>query len=140
MNISTLPRVAGLVRDEGPFYAAHNLIDPVHGDERDVVWLAAPVLTGPTMRWATDDEVTSPHVELTVTAIAELLFAADVEPDQLADDDVMLLLVATLRRCRCDLTECAALLGQEYGEHPEVAVRRMGKCVQRAARLLKVEA
>lgn len=140
MIAALLPRVAGLVRDEGPFFAAHSLINPVLGDERDVVWLAQPVLTDPAMRWATGDEVTGPHVELTVATIAEILFAADIEPKELADDEVMLLVAATLRRCRCDLTECAALLGQEYGEHPEVAVRRMSACVLRAGRLLETEA
>lgn len=139
MSTATLPLVAGLVRNEGPFYAAHSLIAPVLGDERDVVWLAKPVLTDPAMRWATDDEVLSAHITLDLTTLAELL-AHDLtlNPDTLVLAEAAAVIDRQLAAVRCDMDRCCLEVLADQAEHYDGG-QRISRCLLAAERLLGIE-
>lgn len=137
MTTSILPRVAALVWDSGPYYAARSTVHAP--DESNVVWLPAPVLPDSTFRWATDDEIRREHVTLDVGAISELLFASGADPDALDDDGVMAAVDAMLRRVHCNMLACSGVVGEALATRWE-CTWKFDRCVIRAARLLAVEA
>ncbi len=136
MTASTLPRVAALVWDSGPYYAARSI---VHGpDESNVVWVPSPALPDATFRWAEDAEVRSEHVTLDVGVLAELVFLSGTDPDALDDDGVMAVADAMLRRLHCNMRECAAEVGELMGAGRETTGPLFNRCVIRAARMREV--
>lgn len=61
---------------------------------------------------------------MTTTAIAEALFVSDLEPSQ--NPSVQILRDAADRMTRRYGPDgCAARMASEFGEHPDLAVRRM---------------
>lgn len=138
MSISTLPQVAGLVHDEGPFYAAHSLISELLGDETNVVWLSRPVLTDPAMRWATHAEVPSAHITLDVANLAELL-AHDLtlDPDTITVELALAVIDRELARVHCDMIRCCLEIAADQDDHYDGG-RRFTRCVLAAGRLLGV--
>lgn len=92
-------------------------------------------------RWAEDAEITSPHIVLTRTVVAELLFLAKGEPSTLSDTAAVAAIDYVLAGHHCDLTACAADIADEYGSSwAAAAAARMARCVARAARLVGTEA
>jgi len=134
MTTSTLPRVAALVWDAGPYYAARSILHAP--DESNIVWLARPVLPHESFRWAEDAEVRREHVTLDAGAFAELVFISGADPDALDDDGVMAVADAMLRRLRCNMRECAAEVGEAMGEGRETTGALFFRCVTRTSRLL----
>lgn len=136
MTASTLPRVAALVWDSGPYYAARSI---VHGpDESNVVWVPSPALPDATFRWAEDAEVRSEHVTLDVRVLSELLFASGADPAALDNDEAMAAVDGVLRRVHCDMTRCSAEVCAAMAERWECAGAWFDGCVIRAARMLEV--
>jgi hypothetical protein len=137
MSTLTLPHVAALVHDEGPFYAASWTTQPAP-DETNVIWLVKPILPdGEQLRWATDADVPSPHLVLDAVAVAELLFCSVLDAaGPLLPADILRAMDVQLARCRCDLGPCAARLAGEYGDHPAAARDRMVWCLALAAQVL----
>jgi hypothetical protein len=78
--------------------------------------------------------------ELDGLGVAELIFAANIDPATLGDAEAWDCIDHQLTVCGCDLNACAEARWTEESEHPEVAIPRWGKCMLRALRLLAVEA
>jgi hypothetical protein len=92
-------------------------------------------------RWAEDAEVAAPHIVLTQTVVAELLFLAKGEPSTLSDAAAVSAIDYVLAMNHCDLKRCVAAIALEYGESwATAAAARMSRCVTRAARLVGTEA
>jgi hypothetical protein len=129
----------------GAFYAATSTLQ-TGDDEHLIVWMPSPTMDpaiAHAYAWAgAADEpyLETPHAQLTIPALAALLFLADTEPLTLDDAAALDAIDRALSLCDCDLTRAAAEVGGEIAEHPECAGPRMARCVTRAARLLKVEA
>lgn len=92
-------------------------------------------------RWAEDAEVTAPHIVLTRTVVAELLFLTQGEPSTLSDAAAVQAIDYVLAKNHCDLARCVNAVALEYGESwAGAAAARMSRCVARAARLVGTEA
>lgn len=77
-------------------------------------------------------------VMLTPTITAEALFLANVEPEDLSDDEVLTAIDRSLHQYGCDADVCAAEVWGEIADHPDCGYGRWNRCVTRAARLLAV--
>lgn len=134
MSTLTLPKVAAELNGS-PFFAIHSVLND------NVLWTHQPRLPNASFRWATDSEVTTEHVTLDETTIAELLFVAPIVPD---DDptprDIRSAVVIQLAKCHCRIGECVEQLAQEAGDHPEACADRMRWCLALASTLLEGEA
>lgn len=92
-------------------------------------------------RWAEDAEVVAPHIVLTQTVVAELLFLSKGEPSTLSDAAAVAAIDYVLAWHHCNMTACAADIADEYGSSwATAAAARMSRCVARAARLVGTEA
>jgi hypothetical protein len=132
MTTSTLPRVAATLDGSGPFYAGRSV-------DGGIFWVSQPELP-PTWTWAEDGEVETAHVLLDMVAVAQLLFASPLGPDDGPTDELLCATVAgQLAACRCVLGRCAALLVDEYDNHPVQAAPRMTVCLQWAAQIVRTE-
>lgn len=129
MSTLTLPRIAAELNGS-PFYAMHSLVND------NVVWTHRPALLDPGFRWATADEVTTEHVDLTVEALADLLFVSQLDLDHADDEQILAAVDRRLTMCHCHLDRCVEQLAQAYGEHPETAQPRMAACLAVAAALI----
>lgn len=143
MTASTLPRIAAMLPTaKAPLYAA--VLRSGFGDGRTVTsWLPGPTMSAGealVYRWADDADVTEPHVTLSVSVMAELLFLSDLEPLELSDAAALVAIDRSLCACGCDVTRAAAEVGGEIAEHPECAGPRLARCVVRAARMVGTEA
>lgn len=139
MSTLTLPLVAGAPYDGRAWYAARTVAD-VDPDKPAVIWLDEPTLTDRTLRWARDSEVKSPHVALTPSTVAELLFDSPLDP---ADGPTNTLLCDTVMRqlsvWHCDIKTYIGRVYAELAAHPEVAQPRMAWCLELAARIVRTE-
>lgn len=132
--MSTLPRCVSTGTDLPIYYMRTNAED-VTG-LRYVPFLPA----GAGWRWADDAEVESPHIVLTQTVVAELLFVAHGEPQHMTDADAIEAIDRVLSERHCDLASCVAVVAADYGEAPVTAAARMSRCLIVAARLTGVTA
>lgn len=132
MTAPTLPLIAADIEGTGlPFYAA--AWDSIADDETNVIWLAQPVLIEG-HHWATEKQISRPHITLDTAAVAELLYAAEFLPvpiwtpvDDLDTAETAAVITAVLTWCRCDMAGIIDHLGQEFGDHPDVVATRMGR-------------
>ena len=135
----TLPKVAADLDHNGRAWFAARFTVSTDPDVSNVVWRSVPSLLDATMRWAEPGEVDTEHVTLDMTAVAELLYASQLDPGDDIDTDALAgLVLAQVNRWHCDLSGPIAVLAQDAGDHPEACARRMSWCVTCAARLLGV--
>ncbi len=141
MTAMTLPVVAALRFGPGrPWFAAHSHIDAATavGDETDVLWLPSPYLLDWTQRWATDEEVNTPHLTLTEATIAQLLYVSNLDVGMPVDDQQAVhTVLAEVERCGCNPDPVICQVAQDAGDHPQECQDRMRRCFALAARLLE---
>ena len=95
----------------------------------------------PGVRWAEDWEIEQPHIVLTQTVVAELLFLAAGDPRGMSDADAVKAIDHVLCTQHCDLRACVDAIADEFGETcAGAAAARMSRCVTLAARLVGTEA
>ncbi|MFF3444073.1 hypothetical protein [Streptosporangium sp. NPDC002721] len=63
---------------------------------------------------------------MNVSDLAQVLFASELQAsDDPSPDQVRLIIEGRIRSCHADLSDCAALVAQEAGDHPEAYANRM---------------
>ncbi|MEU0520522.1 hypothetical protein [Streptosporangium sp. NPDC006007] len=73
---------------------------------------------------------------MSVSDLAQVLFASELQAsDDPSPDRVRAAIEDRLRACHADLTECAACVAQEAGDHPETYETRMRWALSAAHRV-----
>lgn len=90
--------------------------------------------------WAIGDEVRDDYVVLDVPAVAQLLFAADLDPMAVGDHAVIAACHEQLSMSHGTTNLARAVYDRDVTVDQEVAEARMRACMVRASLLLKAEA